>query len=81
MSDTKVAIKDLYKIFGSNPSSMIDKVKDGISKSDLLEKYGHVLYAHYDVYDTVATVTGDGAVRKLPGSRNDNHEDFGVHTN
>ncbi len=43
MSDTKVAIKDLYKIFGSNPSSMIDKVKDGISKSDLLEKYGHVL--------------------------------------
>ena len=37
MSDTKVAIKDLYKIFGSNPSSMIDKVKDGISKSDLLE--------------------------------------------
>ena len=43
MSDTKVAIKDLYKIFGSNPSSMIGKVKDGISKSDLLEKYGHVL--------------------------------------
>ena len=43
MSDTKVAIKDLYKIFGSNPSSMIDKVKNGISKSDLLEKYGHVL--------------------------------------
>lgn len=43
MSDTKVALKDLYKIFGSNPSSMIDKVKNGISKSDLLEKYGHVL--------------------------------------
>ena len=43
MSDTKVAIKDLYKIFGSNPSSMIDKVKNGIAKSDLLEKYGHVL--------------------------------------
>ena len=43
MSDTKVAIKDLYKIFGSNPSSMIDKVKNGISKSDLLENYGHVL--------------------------------------
>ena len=43
MSDTKVAIKDLYKIFGSNPSSMIDMVKNGISKSDLLEKYGHVL--------------------------------------
>ena len=43
MSDIKVAIKDLYKIFGSNPSSMIDKVKNGISKSDLLEQYGHVL--------------------------------------
>ncbi len=43
MSDIKVAIKDLYKIFGSNPASMIEKVKNGISKSDLLEKYGHVL--------------------------------------
>ncbi len=43
MSDIKVAIKDLYKIFGSNSASMIDKVKNGISKSDLLEKYGHVL--------------------------------------
>ena len=43
MSDIKVAIKDLYKIFGSNSVSMIDKVKNGISKSDLLEQYGHVL--------------------------------------
>ena len=43
MSDIKVAIKDLYKIFGSNPASMIEMVKNGISKSDLLEQYGHVL--------------------------------------
>lgn len=43
MSDVKVAIKNLYKIFGNNPSTMIDKVKDGISKSDLLESHGHVL--------------------------------------
>jgi|TARA_Y100000814_G_scaffold227216_1_gene171160 glycine betaine/proline transport system ATP-binding protein len=43
MSDVKVAIKNLYKIFGNNPSTMIDKVKDGISKSDLLENHGHVL--------------------------------------
>ena len=43
MSDIKVAIKDLYKIFGSNPTSMIKKVKDGISKTDLLENFGHVL--------------------------------------
>ncbi len=43
MSDIKVAIKDLYKIFGSNPASMIEKVKNGISKTDLLENFGHVL--------------------------------------
>ncbi|MAZ52506.1 MAG: glycine/betaine ABC transporter [Trueperaceae bacterium] len=43
MSDVKVAIKNLYKIFGNNPSTMIDKVKDGISKSDLLENHVHVL--------------------------------------
>jgi glycine betaine/proline transport system ATP-binding protein len=41
--DTKVAIRNLYKIFGSNPSAMVDRVEKGMSKKDLLEKHGHVL--------------------------------------
>lgn len=41
--DTKVAIRDLYKIFGSSPSSMLDRVKNGMSKKELLDKYDHVL--------------------------------------
>lgn len=43
MSDFKVQIKDLYKIFGSNPKPMVDLVKGGVGKPELLEKHGHVL--------------------------------------
>jgi glycine betaine/proline transport system ATP-binding protein len=43
VSDFKVQIKNLYKIFGSNPGAHIQKVIDGLSKPDLLEQHGHVL--------------------------------------
>ena len=43
VSETKVAIKNLYKIFGKNPAGMINHVQNGISKQELLEKYGSVL--------------------------------------
>ena len=43
MSEIKVSIKNLYKIFGKHPESMVEKVKAGMSKTDLLEKHGHVL--------------------------------------
>ena len=42
-SETKISIKNLYKIFGKNPSDMINHVQDGISKKDLLENHGSVL--------------------------------------
>ena len=42
-SDIKVSIKNLYKIFGSDPASVLDKAKDGMSKADLLDQHGHVL--------------------------------------
>ena len=43
VSDIKVSIKNLYKIFGSNPASVLEHAKKGMSKADLLEKHGHVL--------------------------------------
>jgi len=43
VSDLKVQIKDLYKIFGPNPKSMVDHVRNGMSKPELLDKHGHVL--------------------------------------
>jgi len=43
MSDIKVKIKHLYKIFGSNPTAMVNHVKNGISKQELLSQYRHVL--------------------------------------
>ena len=43
VSDIKVSIKNLYKIFGSNPQSVLGEAQAGMSKADLLEKHGHVL--------------------------------------
>ena len=43
MSETKIQIKSLYKIFGKNPKSALEQVKDGVDKDELLEKHNHVL--------------------------------------
>ena len=43
MSDIKVSIKNLYKIFGSNPKSKLELAQNGMSKTELLEEHGHVL--------------------------------------
>jgi glycine betaine/proline transport system ATP-binding protein len=42
-SPTKVIIRDLYKIFGPDPLSVLDYARDGMSKAELLEKHGHVI--------------------------------------
>ncbi len=38
-----ISIRNLYKIFGKQPDEMMQKVRDGIGKEDLLDEYGHVL--------------------------------------
>ena len=45
MSDieTKIEIKNLYKIFGDNPQSMMEKVRGGVTKDELNDQYNHVL--------------------------------------
>lgn len=43
MSEIAISIKGLYKIFGKRPKKMVQYVKDGMSKADLLDKYNHVL--------------------------------------
>jgi glycine betaine/proline transport system ATP-binding protein len=40
---TKISIRHLYKIFGEDPESVLDYVKKGMSKPDLLEHHQHVL--------------------------------------
>ncbi len=40
---TKIAIRDLYKIFGSDPASVLDEVRAGMGKEQLLETHRHVL--------------------------------------
>jgi glycine betaine/proline transport system ATP-binding protein len=43
MDDIKVSINHLYKIFGSKPESVIDLVRNGMSKQDLLDQHQHVI--------------------------------------
>ena len=43
MSDSKIEIRNLYKIFGENPSAAMEHVHAGISKQELLDQHGHVL--------------------------------------
>ena len=43
MSEIKVKINNLYKIFGANPASMISRIRNGTSKQTLLDEHGHVL--------------------------------------
>ena len=43
MSEIKIQIKNLYKIFGKNPKPALEQVKDGVNKDELLEKHNHVL--------------------------------------
>ena len=43
LGDVKVSIKNLYKIFGDDPKSVLQQVIDGVGKTELLEKHGHVV--------------------------------------
>ena len=43
MTDLKIKIEGLYKIFGHRPQSVLAHVREGISKQALLEQHGHVL--------------------------------------
>ncbi|MCB1754509.1 MAG: betaine/proline/choline family ABC transporter ATP-binding protein [Gammaproteobacteria bacterium] len=43
MSDVKISIQNLYKIFGKNPRTAMEHVNNGVGKQELLNKYGHVL--------------------------------------
>ena len=42
-AEIKVAIRDLYKIFGPDAVAMTEHVRAGMSKDDLLDRHGHVL--------------------------------------
>lgn len=59
MTDVKIRIENLYKIFGRKPASVMEAVKEGISKHELLETTGHVLglnNINIDVPDRGVTV-------------------------
>ena len=40
---TKIGIESVYKIFGPDPASVLDRVKAGAGKQELLEETGHTI--------------------------------------
>ena len=40
---SKIEIKNVYKIFGDQPSKVLPMVKDGATKEEVLEKTGHTI--------------------------------------
>ena len=42
-TETKVSIRNLYKIFGPNAKAMVPLVENGMGKPELLREHGHVL--------------------------------------
>ncbi len=46
MSDIKIRIKNLSKIFGARPESVLKYVEQGMDKEQLLEKHQHILGLH-----------------------------------
>lgn len=43
MSDVKVSIRNLYKVFGKEPQEALEYVHQGLGKQELLAQHGHVL--------------------------------------
>jgi len=41
--DTKLKVEHVFKIFGPNPQAVLEQVKAGISKTELLERTGHTI--------------------------------------
>lgn len=41
--EPKIAIRNLYKIFGEDPGIALEHVRNGVGKVDLLERFNHVL--------------------------------------
>ena len=42
-SDVAISIRNLFKIFGDNPASVMPQLYDGIDKADIQQKTGHVI--------------------------------------
>jgi len=40
---SKIEVKNVFKIFGDNPSKVLPMVQDGATKEDILEKTGHTV--------------------------------------
>ena len=57
---SKIEVKNVYKIFGDNPSKVLPMVQDGATKEEILEKTGCLLYT--------SPSPRDGLLSRMPSS-------------
>ena len=60
-----IEVKELYKIFGTNPGAYIDAVKQGMTKAELNEKHGHVLGCPVHSLGAEISTLDEGLRKKL----------------
>ncbi len=51
MSQTRIKVENIYKIFGPNPKKVIPMLEDGMSKEDILEKTGNTVGVNNASFD------------------------------
>lgn len=59
VNSPKIEIRNLFKIFGSDPTTALEKVKAGMGKEELLTETGHVLGLQdisIDIHESAITV-------------------------
>lgn len=59
VNSPKIEIRNLYKVFGSDPEAALKKVKGGMGKEELLAQTGHVLGLQdisIDIHESAITV-------------------------
>jgi len=51
VSQTRIKVENIYKIFGPNPKKVIPMLEDGMSKEDILEKTGNTVGVNNASFD------------------------------
>ena len=67
---SKIEIKNVYKIFGDQPSKVLPMVQDGATKEEILEKTGHTVGLDNVSFCLLYTSPSprDGLLSRMPSS-------------
>ena len=64
----KIEIKNVYKIFGDNPSKVLPMVQEGATKEQVLEETGHTVGLDNVCLLYTSPSPRDGLLSRMPSS-------------